>query len=305
MDAGHRRAGHGGQVLHYTISAGKPIVVDGGARNDKLVIDVTIAGTIRYQGGQGDDSLTVLGQSAAAATYTPGTNNRDGIDGHPDLRGTVVVGASAISFQELEAAGAVLLQDVATVTVQSPGGKDALTLGKDKVQGTVAGVVPIVPLLVKNVTKLVVGTGANNQRAADTVTLADTMDAVGLQALTVRGGDGNDTFRVQTANLTLPAGGAIRFEGGGGFDILAGPGVAATYDVTGLNRGTVSAGAGALTFIDIEHLAGGPAHDIFRFQAGGWLTGLIHSGSGPDTVDVSPWCQWFRSIWTAFWREFR
>jgi hypothetical protein len=68
---------------------------------------------------QGTDELRIMGKNAPTATYTPGTNTANGIDGNPNYDGTITLGATVINFQEFEAdaAGALsnlTVQDVTT-----------------------------------------------------------------------------------------------------------------------------------------------------------------------------------------------
>ena len=70
---------------------------------------------------------------------------------------------------------------------------------------------------------------------------------------------------------------------GSGGNTLTGPAAGSTYNITGANAGNVA----GFNFTKFGSLVGGPGNDMFKFVAGGSLTGGINGGGGNDTIDDS------------------
>jgi hypothetical protein len=70
---------------------------------------------------------------------------------------------------------------------------------------------------------------------------------------------------------------------------LIGPNANNTWNVTGMNAGTLSGASipKALSFSSIHNLTGGSANDTFVFQNGQGITGKLDGGGGTNTLDES------------------
>jgi|GEM_PF-2848866 len=230
----------------YSIDLTKPLVIEGIGGNDRFVLDGDLGTTISVRGAAGTDSLVVLGKGAANGTYTPGTNDVNAIDGNPDRRGTVVIGATTINFQEFDPNSTVTVSNLVNFTLTTPAapvggsGGNILTIasggpGQSRIGGSTSGV-PIVPLLFSDVTSFTVDTATNNAASPDdTITLASPLVATGLKNFTINTGAGDDTF-IADANFALPV-------PGGQFTYNAGPETTASGDNLIVNATGTSVGA--------------------------------------------------------------
>ena len=180
-----------GTSFSYAIDLTRPLIIDGGARNDRIILDGDLGNSITVRGMHGTDELIIMGKNAATASYTPGTNTTNGLDGNANRKGTIVIGLTTINFQEFETTSQVSVQDVGTFTLVSPGGADTLivdspTAGQIRHHGTVNGTVAAVPLLLTS----------------------------GIATFALDTGDGSDKVTVDfTTGSPLPTGG-ISYNGG-------------------------------------------------------------------------------------------
>ncbi|MFV2068687.1 MAG: SdrD B-like domain-containing protein, partial [Pirellulales bacterium] len=88
---------------------------------------------------------------------------------------------------------------------------------------------------------------------------------------------------VDVANQVSLVGQFEALIGGTAADTLAGDDVANTWQLTGLDTGSI----GILSFSGIENLTGGTVADTFAFASGATLTGTIDGGAGFDQLDYS------------------
>src|SRR5690606_13403023 len=102
-----------------------PILIDASINSDEVVIDGTIATTIRVRGGTGEDGVAnavdslVVNGGGLSGSYTP-----TAADG-----GTVLlVGGATIFASELEMTGQIDVDNVATFLVMGSTGAENLTL---------------------------------------------------------------------------------------------------------------------------------------------------------------------------------
>jgi hypothetical protein len=256
-----------GATLNYQVDYTRGLLVEGGFSDDQIIVDANLGVTITVRGMEGDDQLIVMGNSAPSGTYTPGTNTANGLDDHPDLRGSVVIGGTTINFEEFDATSTVSVQDVGRFTMRTPLGNDSLSIsspvaGHNQITGTSGGV-NVVTLEFFNVTDFILDAATNdNGGRNDVIDLNDAITATGLQNFTVNTGSGADTDRldINTNDISLPvAGGAFAFNGGtGGLDSLvfttASP-TAVTYTPDGFNdpsRGTLTFGGASMLFTGLE-----------------------------------------------------
>src|SRR5262249_9784569 len=106
-----------------------------------------------------------------------------------------------------------------------------------------------------------------------------------IEALTLRGGGGANTFNVPST----PSGTAVTIQGGGGTNTLVGSDSANTWDIAGKDAGrrTGAMIAGAVSFSSVQNLTGGAGADTFRLEAGQGITGNLDGGGGTNTLDES------------------
>jgi len=261
-DAAHTSSidfpGPTGTTYSYSINTDRPLTIDAGGSNDRIVIDGDLGNTITLRGMHGTDELVVMGKNAANATYTTGTNSVNGLDGNADLRGSVQIGSTTINFQEFESASKVTIQDVTNLTFRTGGSNDTITDGSGSLSGTSGGVT-IVPLVYSNVTNLTIDTGTNDGGApSDSITLDDAPVA-GLTTIAVSAGDGGDTLTLDfNPSNSVPSGG-LSFNGGAadtGEDLLVlrdGTFASETYNTTGPSSGTIAlAGGTNITYSNLS-----------------------------------------------------
>ncbi len=110
-------------------------------------------------------------------------------------------------------------------------------------------------------------------------TLVDTTFEAPTGSLTVNSGQGSDIITVEV----LEPGFDLFINGQAGNDTLIGPDIDSTWNITGIDCGSV---AGAI-FTDIENLIGGTGADIFVFANGSQISGVIDGGWGTNTLDYS------------------
>ena len=70
---------------------------------------------------------------------------------------------------------------------------------------------------------------------------------------------------------------------GSGANTLTGPTAGSTYNITGVNSGSVA----GVNFSKFGSLVGGPGTDTFNFTGAGLLSGGIKGGGGADTINLS------------------
>ncbi len=105
------------------------------------------------------------------------------------------------------------------------------------------------------------------------------------KSLTINALDGNDTIIIDDV-LDSSFAASIIVNGGAGDDTLVGPDLQNTWEVTGIDAGSLTAGPVKVTFAETENLTGGSAKDSFAFGANGGLTGTINDGGEPREFTV-------------------
>ncbi len=292
------------QIRNFTI-AGLPNQVD------KLTIDLAfggpleIDGEIRFGGGAeaaGNDSLQIMGFPNQTALYRPG-QNADGTN-------RILLDSQAVAFTDVEA---VSITSFGSTIVETQLSTDVLTINSvsgfggaiaSRISGTTGGTT-IVPLTFDNVRNITIDVGAKDAALAqsnDSITFSTgSLEAIGMQNLTVIGGKGADNLVVNSVDLGLPvSGGAFRFEGGAGSDRLAVTGEAdyrindsrVVSSIGGVvfhdevERATLNGGNGNNTLIGVGYngaltMNGLGGNDVLR---GGTGTNTILGGTGDDRL---------------------
>ena len=249
----------------YTIGLTKPILIDGGLGDDRITIDANLGVGVTVRGQGGDDSLVVAGSAGQTAVYVPGTNATTYFDTTSDIRGTLTVGTTAVSFSEFDMASNVDVTGVSDVTIRTPGGADAVRLTAPtkttfQLAGTVAKGVPFVPLTITGATKVAVDLG-NTDVAADT-----------------------NTFTVDfTANNPIPTGGLSYIGGKGTDQIVASADADQTLSPAALQVG--SFGGIALSNVDSAKLTGGKSANLFTVT--NWAGPVILNGGATDSAKIT------------------
>ena len=121
--------------------------------------------------------------------------------------------------------------------------------------------------------------------------------AAGVRSITIDGGGGNDTIRIDHAiGAVDPEDDSqclvcLDIDGGGGTDTLYGPIDGTTWTIDALDGGSA---VGITSFSHIENLVGGsdtafgPAFDRFTLVVGGSISGSIDGGAGLDDQIIGP-----------------
>ena len=95
----------------------------------------------------------------------------------------------------------------------------------------------------------------------------------------MNGSEGADTYIIGGTGTGV----ATTINGGVGNNTLVGPNVASTWNITGLNMGTV----GNVTYRAVANLTGGTSVDAFVYGAGASVSGKIDGGGGGDWLDYA------------------
>ncbi|MFO0879290.1 MAG: hypothetical protein U0840_18245 [Gemmataceae bacterium] len=270
-------------TLQYSISIAGGLLIDASLGDDRIIVDGTLGVPVTVRGMGGTDQLIVEGNFAPTAVYTPQASQLTGFDGQADRRGTITVGATTIQFQEFETTGRITIRNVASVTFQSPGGVDNLSLNQVSnalaIQGTIAGGLNFVPLSLNTVAGLIIDAGNNDGAGvADTITLRASPANTGLVSIQAQTGAGDDTLVVNTGALTSTV--AFTFDGGQGNDIVDDTTTTDnTWNVTGAGVGSID----GFGFTNVEQLKGNARVDTFN-MLGGSLTGGIDGEGGTDAL---------------------
>src|SRR5262249_55611776 len=98
--------------------------------------------------------------------------------------------------------------------------------------------------------------------------------AIPTTSLTVKLGLGDDQLELGDLGAAFTA--TLDVQGGDGDDTLVGPDIVNTWNISGLNSGTLN----AATFSSVENLAGGTHNDSFVFADGAKVDGMIDGGDG-------------------------
>jgi hypothetical protein len=289
-----------GSVFSYSIDTSSGIVIDGAEQNDWIQVDADLGGTVTVRGGDLTDRLTILGKGAATAVYTPDavatglTNLNSDKSAVQNLSGTIVIGATTITFSEFESAGSVTLSNVASLTFVTPGVVDSITVdspsaGQNRIAGT-SGALAFVPLIFSGVTGLSIDTATNDAgTGADTITIGSLI-ATGLQNVAVNSGAGDDVIRVNSDSLALPlAGGTFSVDGGAGNDVVAITNNVTTMSVTSNTITSSAGGTVQCSNVETASLTGGAA--VNAFVVNSWVGSLVQvdGQGGNDQFTVANW----------------
>jgi hypothetical protein len=209
----------------YAFSGTTSITFDGGAGNDKLIVDMRggnpiPSGGIGFHGGSDFDEIDVIGNGGSGA-YTPsGTIPGDG---------NIVAGGRMITFSGLEPVEVSGFGDFALVT---PNADDALTLdnpsaGKSRVGGSSGGVT-FESLSFFGVGTLLIDTASNDGGAGnDTITIGpDGLAATGLNVIRINAGGGVNTVTAHGGTIKLDTAVGV---GGNNLDVVLNNGAQVTF----------------------------------------------------------------------------
>ena len=96
------------------------------------------------------------------------------------------------------------------------------------------------------------------------------------------GGTAVDTFTVGTSGSLT---GTVN--GGGGSNILVGPNLPSTFNITAKNAGNLTSSTGVLNFTSIQNLTGGAEANVFVFSPGVTIAGNLSGGTGGGTLNYT------------------
>ena len=250
----------------YTISLDKPILIDAGPSDDRLVIDNDLGVSVRFRAMSGVDHVVITNAGGATVTYQPGTVKAPSLDTTADFRAALTFGGTTINIQELEPTSTVTVNNAGIVKYVSPGGVDKITaagagVGKINVTGTVFGNITAIPLTLVGANSLAVNLGNGDGAGAD-------------DKLTL----------LFTGGSPIPTGGAS-YDGGTGTDSVV---VTANTDFTLTNAllGLGAFGNVALAAVESATLTGGASSNLFNVV--GWTgAAVLDGGTGSDTIQFS------------------
>ena len=228
------------------------LTVDGGGGDDRFTTSASGLGIpLKIRGGAGTDTL--VGPGVATAWAITGAN----------------IGSLATNTH---------FDDVENLTGGS--GDDMFTLvGTGSISGQIDGGAGADTLVGPNLDSDWVLDGAGSGTIAS--------GAAGAIAFarfeSLRGGGDDDIFKLD------PGGVVGTLTGGGGNDALVADNIENTWEIQGLNDGSLN---GVVAFSLVENLIGGNADDTFIFGVGAAIAGVIdgggeadHNGDGEITVD--------------------
>jgi hypothetical protein len=127
-------------------------------------------------------------------------------------------------------------------------------------------------------TYLVTGLTPQTSFGRGRIWLEDVTMPVTLKTGTAPAGT-SDVFHVQDFTKAP----VLTINAGNGSNTLLGPNQGATWNITGVNSGTI----GPIRFSHIQNLVGGSGSDVFGLGTGGGLSGSINGGGGGDWLDYS------------------
>ena len=91
-------------------------------------------------------------------------------------------------------------------------------------------------------------------------------------------GTGNNIFEVASTPFA-----DVTFHGGAGLDTLVAPNFSSTFDITGVNSGTLDTN---LSFSFVENLRGNTGDDEFKFGALGFISGTVDGQGAPTRSTI-------------------
>src|SRR5262249_27840124 len=101
--------------------------------------------------------------------------------------------------------------------------------------------------------------------------------SVGSHQIHVYANAGNDSFTVSGSVVTT-------VDGGSGASTLLGNATSDTFNITGVNAGSLN---NTLTFANVKNLTGGAAADTFALANGAFVSGTVTGGGGGDNLELS------------------
>ena len=225
------------------------------SRSGAALITYTDLNSVQLDATNEDDTIDIVPTGAASVAFNMQINTGDGDD-------IVNVGASANTLDGLRGeltitAGAGFHQ--LNIMDQATSAAKYYTLTADAVSRSSS----ILPLASPNI-------------------IYEQMDKV-----TIHTGSGDDVLTV----AATPAAPRVEVNGGNGSDILVGPALANTWQISRHDGGYLN----DLVYDAIEHLRGNSQDDRFLFWPAGQVSGTLDGDLGSDTLDYGPY-NFFRSV---------
>lgn len=234
-----------GQTQTIAYSAGDTILIDTGAGNDTVNIDASVLANIEFVGGAGNDTLNMYGSGSLLA---------DGGDGNDTIR------VYGLGDAELHGGSG-------NDTLQGGAGRNLLDGG--------AGNDTLIGGLGANTFVFADGWGDDSLTSAGSSNTIDFSDATSPLLLNLRQQQVTDASG-DSAQMDFDPTLAI---GGHGTDRILGRNDDATWHLTAANAGWY---ADPVYFESYEELVGGSGRDVFVFDDGAYVTGLVDGGTGTE-----------------------
>ena len=262
--------GLGGTTYTYTIPLTKTILIYGGESNDRFVIDGNLGVNVVIDAMLGVDTLRVMGNFAAVATYTPNTTTPAGVDNNSffgsspvtSFGGQIAIGGKTITFSDFEVNSRIDIQDVTTLAVAGSAGIDSLTAivsaGATKVTGTVSGT-PLVPIFGTNFSGLTVTTNGGG----DTLTADYSGGTFAFPITWNAGASNNGTLLIKSESVTTE-----------------------TYTFTGANAGSVNGDTSLINYTGVNQVTdtGTAADRVFSYTSAGGTTAVAAAAGSNNTI---------------------
>ncbi len=268
-------------------------------------LNITTAGkngdNLSIQQGSTNDTLTVTGATIITSTAMDGKIN---LANNNSLQGNI-----NLSRADGYLADAWVKNSAATTTLNNISVAGSLTVNTDRhltVSGRVEGIgsdglaaSPVTTALALNFgqgnsdsTFTATANGAiraGDNIGDDTVTITlkggngnDTFDLATAIAGTLNGGAGNDRFNLNAAGLAI-----ADLSGGGGNDTLRGGNEIASWLISGSDAGKITTtGSNTINFSGIKNLIGGNRDDTFTLGDVAAISDTLDGWAGRDTIHI-------------------
>jgi uncharacterized repeat protein (TIGR03803 family) len=266
--------------LHFNnYPDGNPITVEADPARPLDPSDLTVA----YSDSSSPSAITLgaasNGFDLLTATYYAGAGQifYEAATTHLTVSGGI---AAPVTLTDTGTAGTTIAPDYAYVYVRFTDGP--LTLSDGPATHLALGNAGSVQALHGKVDIL----GNDSAQSPLPVTVDDSADGTGRTIGVSLGDSGNTLISGLAPTLinVFDTRATIAIAGGAGGNLLVGPDIAHSWQITGADSGMVDAN---VSFTGVDSLQGGMADDTFAFQAAGSLSGHLDGGPGFNSLDYS------------------
>jgi autotransporter-associated beta strand protein len=289
--------------VSYQIKGGPAVVLtdvqtlryNSGDGDDTLVVDLSAGnpiptGGLTFDGGTQTgttgDQFRLVGTNVETAAFTPSAATVGA--------GVLTVDGRTVNLLGTEGLRALRLSELKVTTPSSDdvlridAAPSPLNTTSNQLTGTSGGVA-IIPVSFQDVTTFTLDTGANDGTSGnDSVTLGSAgWVATGLTSFALTSGNGSDTLRLETGKLSFQvAGGTFSYDGGAGADRVVG---VADVNWTLTASAVSSSGGGSVSLTNLAgeqaELTGGAS--VNTFTVNGWTgTATLDGAAGTDQLSL-------------------